>query len=193
MNADDILTTQEAAVILGAHIETVRRLARKGAIPAFKIGKDWRFSRDALHKWTTEQQLVRRYKPTVLVIDDDPSITKLLRQIILPLGCQVITAGTGIEGLEIVARQSVDLVLLDLKMPEMNGPQFIDRLRQQQEQTPVIIVSGYPDSDLMAEALRFGPLMLIRKPVDKGALVSSVQMALHSQLTAPRERMPFAS
>lgn len=193
MNADDILTTQEAAVILGAHIETVRRLARKGAIPAFKIGKDWRFSRDALHKWTTEQQQVRQHRPTVLVVDDDPSITKLMHRIITPLGCHVITAGTGIEGLETVSRHPVDLVLLDLKMPQMNGAEFIARLRQQREQTPVIIVSGYPDSELMAEAMRFGPLMLIKKPVVKHELISVVRMALNRQLTSPMEAMTLAS
>jgi excisionase family DNA binding protein len=183
MDPHDILTTQEAADILGAHIETVRRLARKGALPAFKVGKDWRFSRSALYKWTLDQQRVRQNKPTVLVIDDAPSITRLMRRIITPLGCHVVTAASGIEGLEIVFRQPVHLVLLDLKMPKMNGAQFIARLRDQHEHTPVIIVSGYPDSELMVAAMRFGPLMLIRKPVDKGALISAVRMALNGQPT----------
>jgi excisionase family DNA binding protein len=193
MDADDILTTQEAAVILGAHIETVRRLARKGAIPAFKIGKDWRFSRNALSKWMTEQQQVRQHKPTVLVVDDNPSFAKLLRKIIIPLGCEVITVETGMEGLETVSRHSVDLVLLDLKMPQMNGAQFIARLRQQPEQIPVIIVSGYPDSRLMAEAMRFGPLMLIKKPVEKRELISAVRMVMNCQLTSPPEAVTLAS
>jgi excisionase family DNA binding protein len=193
MKADDILTTQEAADLLGAHIETVRRLARKGAIPAFKIGKDWRFSLTALHKWTAEQQQIRQHRPTVLVVDDNPSFAKLLRQIITPLGCHVITVGTGMEGLEMVSRHPVDLVLLDLKMPQMNGAQFIARLRQRQEQTPVIIVSGYPDSELMAEAMRFGPLMLIKKPVEKRELISAVRMALCCQPTSPTEAVTLAS
>jgi excisionase family DNA binding protein len=182
MDTDDILTTQEAAEILGAHIETIRRLARKGALPAFKIGKDWRFSRNALHRWTIGQQQTRQRKPTVLVVDDDPSIAKLVRKIITPLGCHLVSATTGREGLDIVSGQSVDLVLLDLKMPQMNGAEFIAQLRRQDEAIPVIIVSGYPDCELMAEAMRFGPLMLVKKPIDQQMLIAAVRLTLQGQL-----------
>ena len=47
----DVLTTKEAAAFLRAHVETIRRLARRRQIPAFKVGKDWRFHRDALRRW----------------------------------------------------------------------------------------------------------------------------------------------
>lgn len=181
---DDILTTQEAAAILGAHIETIRRLARRGGLPAFKIGKDWRYSRTALQKWAADQQfqLQRPLRPTVLIIDDDAAIVKFMGQIIASLGCEVITANTGRAGLEITTARSVDLVLLDLLMPEMDGATFIARFREQHEETPVIIVTGFPDSELMTAAMGFGPLMLLKKPLDKGALVSTVKLALKGQL-----------
>lgn len=51
-----VLTTREAAAFLGTHIETVRRLARRGDIPAFKVGKDWRSPKDALQRWTESPQ-----------------------------------------------------------------------------------------------------------------------------------------
>lgn len=51
----EVLNTKEAADYLKAHIETVRRLARRGEIPAFKVGKDWRFNKEALKKWTEMQ------------------------------------------------------------------------------------------------------------------------------------------
>lgn len=187
MANNDILTTQEAADMLGAHIETIRRLARKGGLPAFKIGKDWRFSRTALNQWASGQQQERQQQPTVLLIDDDPSITKLIGQLLTPLGCSVIAAATGKEGLDITAQQPVDLVLLDLHMPVMDGATFIANFRDQHKETPVIIVTGYPDSEMMTEAMRFGPLLLIQKPVDKQSLLSAAKLALKGHYTGGEE------
>jgi excisionase family DNA binding protein len=183
MTSDDVLTTLEAAAMLGAHIETVRRLARKGAIPAFKVGKDWRFSSQALRQWAADQQEPRQLQPTVLVVDDDVSVTKLMRRCITPLGCLVLTASTGSEGLDIIAWQAVDLVLLDLHMPEMNGADFIAQFRQKHENTPVIIVTGHPESDLLVQAMQFGPLLLLEKPVQKAPLLTAVKMALQRRLS----------
>ena len=71
MNGSDyVLNAREAAEYLGAHVETVRRLARKGEIPAFKVGKDWRFRRRALLRWNDEHHL-RTQPPCVLVVEDE--------------------------------------------------------------------------------------------------------------------------
>lgn len=51
----DVLNAKEAADYLKAHVETVRRMARRGEIPAFKVGKDWRFHKDALRRWAEGQ------------------------------------------------------------------------------------------------------------------------------------------
>jgi len=82
--APEVLNTQETAVFLGVHVETVRRLARSGEIPSFKVGKDWRF------------------------------------------GCRARQALNGADGLELVAQDAADLILLDLVMPHMNGPQLLE-------------------------------------------------------------------
>lgn len=52
-----VLNAKEAAEYFKAHVETVRRMARRGEIPAFKVGKDWRFQKEALKKWTETQHL----------------------------------------------------------------------------------------------------------------------------------------
>jgi len=51
-NDSDVLNAKEAAEYLKAHVETIRRMARRGEIPAFKVGKDWRFHRKALRQWS---------------------------------------------------------------------------------------------------------------------------------------------
>lgn len=180
MDTDQILNAQEAAEFLGAHIETIRRLARRGGIPAFKVGKDWRFSKKDLREWVTNQGM-HRMQNSVLVVDDEVSIAKLIRRIIGPLGYRVVAARDGQEGLREVAVQKIDLVLLDLKMPGMNGAEFIQRFRARQENTPVVIVTGYPESELMRQAMQFGPLMLLQKPIDQESLISTVRLALPGQ------------
>jgi len=181
--ADDrsILNAQEAARLLRAHVETLRRLARKGEIPAFKVGKDWRFQRDALMRWAETHHL-RHRQPHVLAIDDEEAILHLIRLWLEPEGCRVHTASEGEEALGYVSQRTPDLVLLDLNMPGMNGVEFLRRFREDHADVPVLVVTGYPDGDLMHEALRYGPLTLLAKPVQRSQLVRSVRIALRGSL-----------
>ena len=184
--ADDrsILNAQEAARLLRAHVETLRRLARKGEIPAFKVGKDWRFQRDALMHWAETHHL-RQRQPHVLAIDDEEAILRFIRRSLEPEGCRVHTASEGEEALGYVSQHTPDLVLLDLKMPGMNGVEFLRRFREDHADVPVMVVTGYPDSDLMHEALRYGPLTLLAKPVQRSQLVRFVRIALRGSLEFP--------
>jgi excisionase family DNA binding protein len=172
----DVLDAEEAANFLGAHRETIRRLARKGEIPAYKVGKDWRFRRDELLKWAHEHHL-RSKPPSILAIDDEPGIRNLTRRFLEEDGYRVHLAADGAEGLALIENEVIDLVLLDLKMPEMTGPQFLLRLQETGRNIPVIIITGYPDSDLMLEAMRYGPFTLIAKPFKREVLKLAVRTA----------------
>lgn len=180
-----VLNAREAAAFLGAHVETVRRLARRGGIPSFKVGKDWRFRKEALLAWTDEQQVSSPPGHcSVLVVDDDHLFCQMISRILKRSGCRVRQALRGEEGLEIVARQAPDLILLDLKMPGMNGPQFLEELRQTHPDLPVVIVTGYPDSDLMVQAMQYAPVMLLSKPVERQLLERTVRTVVGDKTTA---------
>jgi len=175
---NQVLNAKEAADFLRAHVETIRRLARKGDIPAYKIGKDWRFRRDALMDWAETYRW--HLKPdVVLIIDNDAGVRKLLKRFLEVDGYRVCLASDGAEGLAWLKRESVDLILLDLKMPGMNGPAFLHEFRKEQGTLPVIVVTGYPDSDLMLEAMKYGPLTLIAKPIDREQVIRTVHTALN--------------
>ena len=181
VNNSKVLNAKEAAEFLGAYVETIRRLARKGDIPAYKIGKDWRFRRDALINWA-ETQPLRRKPRCVLVIDDDDGIRKLMRRFLEADGYRVCLASDGNEGLAWLNRETVNLIILDLNMPGMNGPEFLQEKNKIYEDLPVIVVTGYPDGDLMVKALRYGPITLLAKPVEKKALIRAVHTALNGSL-----------
>jgi excisionase family DNA binding protein len=177
VNNNEVLNAQEAADFLGAHVETIRRLARRGDIPAYKIGKDWRFRKDALITWA-ETHYLRHKSPLVLVIDDDAGLRKLMKRYLEAEDYKVYLASDGNEGMEYLKKESVDLILLDLKMPGMNGPAFLREFRKMEEIIPVIITTGYPDSELMAEAIKYGPFTLLPKPIEKKGLIQTAGILL---------------
>jgi excisionase family DNA binding protein len=181
--ASDIFGIREAAVSLGVHEQTVRKLARRGAIPCFKVGRDWRFRREALLRWSEDQQPGGR-RCSALVIDDEAPVCRLLAGMLEQLGCRARQATSGAMGLEMVAEQTPDLILLDLVMPAMNGVQFLEALRKTHVALPVVIVTGYPDGALIERAMQYAPVMLISKPIDQKLLERTVRMAVGEKLAA---------
>jgi DNA-binding NtrC family response regulator len=123
---------------------------------------------------------------SVLVIDDDEKVCLALSRHVEQMGCRARHATSGARGLELVAEQAPDLVLLDLKMPGMSGPEFLEKLRKDHPALPVVIVTGYPDSDLMHQATRYPPLMLLPKPVKRGHIEGTVRMVLGERMATLR-------
>jgi len=173
----EVLNIREAAVFLGVHEQTVRKLARRGALPCFKVGRDWRFRKEALVRWSEEQQPRARLN-SVLVIDDDERVCRAMSRLLAPFAGRVRQATGGRRGLELVAEETPDLVLLDLVMPEMDGLEFLVALRQVHPGLPVILVTGHPDSDLMVQAMRYAPVMWLAKPVEAELLERTMRAVL---------------
>src|SRR5262245_4321438 len=102
-------------------------------------------------------------KPRILVIDDEAAISDSLRTRREYEGYDVVGAATGQEGLTIAERDAPDLVLLDVKMPEMDGLEVLDRLRAMTDALPVIVVSGHGTITTAVEATRKGAFDFIEK------------------------------
>lgn len=175
------LNIRGAATLLGAHEQTVRKLARRGAIPCFKVGRDWRFRKEALLRWADGQQAAGA-RPFVLIVDDEEKICEGLVRIVEGLGCRAQSTTDARVGLEIASRDTPDLILLDLIMPSMDGPKFLEELRKTLPAIPVVIVTAFPDSDLMARAMELGPLMLLAKPFDASQVEKTVRVAVGKTL-----------
>jgi len=188
-HADETLDIHRAARQLGVHPQTVRRLARRNEIPAFKVGKVWRFSRDALRRWA-ETHHRRSRGARVLVVDDEKAVRDLMRRWLTREGYDVRTASGGEQALAQMRMEAPDVVLLDLSMPEMDGPTLLAGIREEYGSLPIIVVTGYADSDLMSAALQYGPLVVLPKPVEGERVVETVRMALgnHRPIRPPANR-----
>ena len=104
----------------------------------------------------------------------------MLREVLTGLAYAVKHAGGGAQALALVPVFEPDLVLLDLQMPGMSGMEVLDHLRREHPQTPVVILSGNQDVELMRRALRNGAFDYIQKPFDIAVLARVVAAAIGS-------------
>jgi len=110
----------------------------------------------------------------ILSIDDDPSITKLIRILLGIYGMQVVTANSGKDGLELVRSEAPDLVLLDIMMPEMNGWQVCQAIRSFSN-VPIIAFSALGGPQEIDKALKMGFNDFLEKPSSAEILVEHIQ------------------
>lgn len=183
LHNSEVFNIFEAAAFLGAHEQTVRRLARRGALPAFKVGKDWRFRKEALLRWSEEQHIGGGHC-SVLIVDDDEIVCRSIGGVVTQFGCCAQHATSGAKGLDLVGREPPDLILLDLVMEEMNGIQFLHSLRQTHPELPVVIITGYSDSELMQQAIQYAPIMLLAKPVDPELLKHTLRTVIGDKISS---------
>jgi two-component system nitrogen regulation response regulator NtrX len=114
----------------------------------------------------------------VLVIDDESAIRDSLRMTLEYEGYEFFGAATGQEGLALAEREAPDLVLLDVKMPGMDGIEVLDRLRAMNEALPVIVVSGHGTISTAVEATKKGAFDFIEKPFATDRVLVSLRNAL---------------
>ncbi len=116
-------------------------------------------------------------KATILVVDDEEHVRKLLQRILEEAGYSVVTAANGREALDTVSQANVSLVLLDIMMPEIDGFQTLDLIRQQCE-VPVIMLTAKRDEKTLLDALNGGADDYMKKPFDKPELLARIKAKL---------------
>lgn len=158
----ELLTTNELANYLKLKRETVLHKAKKGEIPAIKIGRQFRFDKEKIDDWLRNVSLSA--KTHILVIDDEATIRQMFKAVLDEDRYYVVVAEDGAKALESVKAQDFDLIFLDVKMPGLSGVETLRRIRQMDDRLPVVLITGYPDSELMDRALELGPLGVIKKP-----------------------------
>ena len=116
---------------------------------------------------------------TILVVDDEPDIGLILRIWLESAGCEVLEANTGETALSILARERPDLVILDLRMPDMEGWALLDEIRSDPltEETPVVISSAASGRAAARRAAEQG-CSYVTKPFDPAKLLRAIEMGL---------------
>ncbi|MCN7191612.1 two-component system response regulator GlrR [Escherichia coli] len=129
------------------------------------------------------------HKPAhLLLVDDDPGLLKLLGLRLTCEGYSVVTAESGVEGLRVLNREKVDLVISDLRMDEMDGMQLFAEIQKVQPGMPVIILTAHGSIPDAVAATQQGVFSFLTKPVDKDALYQAIDDALEQSAPATDER-----
>ena len=101
----------------------------------------------------------------LLIVDDEADIREFAKHFFEKRGIEVLTAAGGREALDLIAKESPDLVLLDIRMEELTGVEVLRRLREENNDVKVVMVTGVTDDAIVMEAEELGVLGYIHKPL----------------------------
>jgi len=120
-------------------------------------------------------------KKSVLIVDDDRTILESLKEIFLMKGFEVETAETGREAIEKSKRRFFNLMLLDIKLPDMEGTKLLQEVEDTVPKMVKIMVTGYPTLENAVEALNLGADAYLMKPIDPQKMLQVVEEKLKEQ------------
>ena len=128
---------------------------------------------------------------TILCVDDEPNILTALRRLFRPQGYKVLTAESGSEGLQLLANEAVNLIISDMRMPHMNGAEFLERVMEHWPHTVRILLTGYADLQSTVAAVNRGNIYrYVSKPWEDSDLKLAVRHGLERQfLERDRQRL----
>jgi two-component system, OmpR family, phosphate regulon sensor histidine kinase PhoR len=119
--------------------------------------------------------------PTILMVDDEVRFRETSRRLLNRLRYDVILAENGRAALDLLSKHSVDVILLDLKMPVMGGEAFLNTMRPSYPHIPVIILTGHGSVDVAVDCMTRGAYYYISKPVDPDLLILTIERALEKK------------
>lgn len=173
------LTTEEVLEYLQVNLRTVYRLIKAGKIPAVRVGRQWRFRKRDIDAWLDSQRprgtrtaataataapRPVSARPRILVVDDEASIRDLLSKTLALAEYDVDVAPDGRSALERLRMYPYDLLIVDLKMPGMDGLAVIREAKRLKSDLPVIIITGYSTEASAIEAVNLGVDGYLTKP-----------------------------
>jgi excisionase family DNA binding protein len=175
----NLLTVKETSEYLRIPLPTVYYLVQRGKIPAIQIGGRWRIKKSALDHDILRQD--KQGQPTVLVVDDDLGVQDLFRTFLKQIGFSRVVVGTATEAIKSLRKQKFDLMFLDLQLPDAPGDEVYKTGKQIDPDLNVILITGYPDSEILDRILQVCPVTVLKKPLKVEQLYQTVKILGHNR------------
>lgn len=189
--------TNEVQRMLGVSRTTLLRWLKQGILKEaeYRDGRGWRlFTEDDVARIRSEAGKITQPTgrvqgnpidsvPRILVVDDEPAIGKAFQYALEEHHYHVTAVTDSRQALELITESHFDLIFLDLKMPELDGPQLLRHIRELDNHARVAIITAYPDSELMNRAMEQGSFLVMKKPFGSGDILNAVGTLLSSVAT----------
>lgn len=121
------------------------------------------------------------YEKTILIVDDEPRTTHGIKKTLEAWAngkLQILTAENGEEAINVIQQQKIDILMTDIRMPEISGIQLLKAIKKKNHFPVVIFISAYPEFEYAQEALRLGVVNYLLKPISKGKVIEAVKEAV---------------
>lgn len=117
----------------------------------------------------------------ILVVDDEEVVRRSYQRVLASERCKIEAVGDGEQALKAMEAQPYDLVLLDLRMPGLDGMSVLSTIKSRWPDGEVIVITGYPSMDTAKEAIRLGAWGYLAKPLTPGEVVEAANSALNQK------------
>jgi excisionase family DNA binding protein len=189
---ETFLTTEEVLEYLQVNLRTVYRLIKAGKIPAVRVGRQWRFRKRDIDAWLDNQRTrgMANQPPTpapatragrrarILVVDDEASIRDLLAKVLKDYDVDVVPDGR--SAIELLRLYPYNLLIVDLKMPGMDGLSVIREGKRLKTDLRVIIITGYSTEASAIDAVNLGVDGYLTKPFRVNQVLEQAAKAMAS-------------
>ncbi len=118
----------------------------------------------------------------ILVIDDEPELLALMMEVLEDEGYQAFSAANGADGIRLNEQENPDLIILDLRMPEMDGIETLRQIRKKDDKVKVVILTGYGSPDTIRDAADLDVSEYLSKPFENDQLVRIISEMLYHQM-----------
>jgi diguanylate cyclase (GGDEF)-like protein len=172
--AEGVETEAQIATLVAEQCETIQGYYISKPLPAAEANAF------LASGWTIPPQLLGRpvKQRTLLLVDDEESILLALKRLLRREDYRILCGKSGAEGLELLAKNDIDVVVSDQRMPEMTGEEFLRRTKELYPRTVRIVLSGFADMDAITNAINQGAIYkFMSKPWDEKTLKVGIQEA----------------
>jgi len=120
-------------------------------------------------------------KQPILLVDDDQEFRKAMKKLFEKSGYNVTTAADGREALEILSKETFDLVISDLRMPNLNGMELMEQMKKAKMDVPIIFITAYGEVESYMDLMNLGAFEYINKPVKGQEILALAKRALEKR------------
>jgi excisionase family DNA binding protein len=184
MDKKSLLSVRNIMSLLNVSRRTIYYWIKKGILTPVRIGGVWRFHPEdlqALMEQGRSEGVAR--KKRILAIDDDLLVRESMKSLLERNGFEVVIVSSGKEALELLVKETFDLILTDVRMPEMDGITTLRAIRTERAKfgkppLPEIILTAYDDEPIKAEAQKMGVRDFLTKPFDLSEFLTTIRKNL---------------